>query len=1201
MRRPHRYPALAATLLLACAPPATVQHPEAPGPGVPAESAAPAAPATLCQYWGTYAFFYFAERETVAACLEAGKDPRARVDELGRTPLHNAARAWKESFMRDLLAVGVDVNARDWLGRTPLHDAADWVRPVEPDATDVVFTIPFSVDGGPAVAALLEHGADVGARDVRGNTPLHLTWRDLPPGHAYVWDPYEDIGAAPQLLAAGADPSARNDRGRIASPGDCRNWHQQIFARAAVPPSEHYRFFGYLPLSDPISATYAKCVTAGADLSARDGGGHTVLHHAAAFADTSAIALLLEAGAEAGARTRDGATPLHMAARAGNADIATRLLEWGANVNVGDNGGTTPLHFAVRNGSLATVHALLDAGADANALDAHGTALHAGRSAEDRVAIVDALLEAGVDVNLVGEEFATTLLMESVGVMWGDSSGQLALRFLRRGADPNARNSIGGTALHQATHKGPDVYRVLLDAGADPTAVDDWGRSPLHHVAGFGEQAVIPMLVEAGADLDLLDGNGRAPLHLAIEHFEENVAHVGELLEAGADPSLRTESGDTPLHLAVGSAPWPESGIGSVVEMLVAAGADVNARNARGETPVELAWLAGRSAVVDRLVALGAEWVEPVAEPAEFPGQPVRQGAAPVQPTRTGGLQALLCDLSAGDYANYGSPFKFPLESVAGCLAAGTSPDRPRRDGQPPLFWLPAGSIELLELLLDAGAEVGARDDAGFTPLHWVARAWRGGADYSVYSVAAARALVQAGADADARGPGGRSPLHMAAAARPRSPDAASTEMITLLVQAGAGVNARTDSGETPLHLAANSPAVALRLLELGADREARDDSGRVADPVSCENFGGAGYFALADRELAARCIGTLTRGGGDPLRDSGLHMAAGHARDPGVIHTLLQAGALLDGRDGEGYTPLHRAAATGEPAVIQALLEAGADANRRVETFGALNPWDPRDWTPLHLAAGNRDARAVALILEAGGDVHARVEGYETPLHIAAANENPEVASLLLKARGDVNAREAQGRTPLHVAALGNPNPAVSAVLIKAGADLEARAMHGGGHVLRGLTPMYLAAMGTSNPEVVSILAEAGAEVDAQRAELRPDHPFWASVSHSGLHRHGDLGHNSPLHLAALFNRTPGVLEALVRAGADLELRNRSGQTALHMAALHNPAVFPTLLALGADSGVVDDEGNTPMDHARFNKTLHGLPEVRRFLVGGG
>ena len=656
MRLRHRYPTLATTLLLACAAPTTVRSPEPAGPGAAAEPTDPTPAAPLedpCEYWGTYEFFYFAERETVPDCLAAGEDPHARVDELGRTPLHNAARAWKESFIRDLVAAGVDISSRDWLGRTPLHDAADWVRPVEPDASDVVWVVPFSVHGGPAVAALLEGGADVGARDVRGNTPLHLTWRDLRPDHSPGHDSFLDTGAAPQLLAAGADASARNDRGRPAAPGGCRNWHLQIFARMAVPPSAHYQFYGYRPPSDPISETYAKCVTAGADVTARDAGGNTVLHHAAAFADTSTIALLLEAGAAADARNHDGTTPRHVAAQIGNLAVASALQDRGADVNVADDGGTTPLHLAARSGNLATVNALLNAGADPNALDGGGTALHWPGSSRDRLAIVEAVLEAGMDVNLVGEESFTTLLAESFGGMAGDSQAQLALRFLRGGADPNARSLYGGTALHRAAGNGPDVHRVLLDAGADPTAVDDWGRSPLHSVAGYGKQGVIPMLVEAGADLDLQDRNGKAPLHLAIEHFEENAARVAELLEAGADPFLRTEDGDTPLHLAAGAARWPDTAIVSVVEMLVAAGADVNAPNERGETPVELAWLAGRPAVVDRLVALGAERVEPVAETAESPEEPVTQGAPPVGPAREGGLSALLCDLSAGDYANF--------------------------------------------------------------------------------------------------------------------------------------------------------------------------------------------------------------------------------------------------------------------------------------------------------------------------------------------------------------------------------------------------------------------------------------------------------------------------------------------------------------------------------------------------------------------
>ena len=151
----------------------------------------------------------------------------------------------------------------------------------------------------------------------------------------------------------------------------------------------------------------------------------------------------------------------------------------------------------------------------------------------------------------------------------------------------------------------------------------------------------------------------------------------------------------------------------------------------------------------------------------------------------------------------------------------------------------------------------------------------------------------------------------------------------------------------------------------------------------------------------------------------------------------------------------------------------------------------------------------------------------------------------------------------------------------------------------LRGMTPLYLAALGNGNPEVIAVLAEAGAKVDAEPAELPPGKP-WRVRTGDGLVRVIDPGHNSPLHFAAHFNKRPAVVEALVHAGADLELRNRVGQTALHTAALYNPAVFPALLALGADPAAVDVGGKTPMDYARLNKTLHGLPEVRRLLVGG-
>ncbi len=72
-------------------------------------------------------------------------------------------------------------------------------------------------------------------------------------------------------------------------------------------------------------------------------------------------------------------------------------------------------------------------------------------------------------------------------------------------------------------------------------------------------------------------------------------------------------------------------------------------------------------------------------------------------------------------------------------------------------------------------------------------------------------------------------------------------------------------------------------------------------------------------------------------------------------------------------------------------------------------------------------------------------------------------------------------------------------------------------------------------------------------------------------------------------------VVEALVRAGADLERTDGSGRTPLHAAALWHPAVFPLLARLGADPNARDADGRTPLDYALENRSLEGLAEVRR------
>ena len=117
-----------------------------------------------------------------------------------------------------------------------------------------------------------------------------------------------------------------------------------------------------------------------------------------------------------------------------------------------------------------------------------------------------------------------------------------------------------------------------------------------------------------------------------------------------------------------------------------------------------------------------------------------------------------------------------------------------------------------------------------------------------------------------------------------------------------------------------------------------------------------------------------------------------------------------VNARDEDGFTPLHRAAAfSTTPAIISALLDAGAEVNARTEN----------GWTPLHVAAAARTTPAfVTALLDAGAEVNARAEDGLTPLHGAAMiSTTPAIVTALLDAGADARAVAEDGKKPIDYA----------------------------------------------------------------------------------------------------------------------------------------------------------------------------------------
>ncbi len=109
------------------------------------------------------------------------------------------------------------------------------------------------------------------------------------------------------------------------------------------------------------------------------------------------------------------------------------------------------------------------------------------------------------------------------------------------GVDVDARDAHGWTALIlTAWRKAPDpeVVKRLLRAGADANASNRYGETALMWAAEWDVPEAVKLLLDAGARVDARDGEGRTALMWA--HSPEAVRL---LLDAGANPNLRDNYG----------------------------------------------------------------------------------------------------------------------------------------------------------------------------------------------------------------------------------------------------------------------------------------------------------------------------------------------------------------------------------------------------------------------------------------------------------------------------------------------------------------------------------------------------------------------------------------------------------------------------------------------------------------------------------
>ncbi len=530
---------------------------------------------------------------------------------------------------------------------------------------------------------------------------------------------------------------------------------------------------------------------------------------------------------------------------------------------------------------------------------------------------------------VVGAAFAAQAPPVLDAAMRGDVTG--VKEHVRSGGDVNAAQGDGFTALHWAAKLGnEEIARILIAAGADVKATTRIGNyQPLHVAAAAGQAEVARALLAGGAPTSVATATGAEPVHFAAAAGD--AATIRALLEAGADPGATEEQwGLTPLMfaavrdrteaipvlLAAGADPEATAQVLDVVER-----ARLDAEERR-EWQEELARQRGESGVLQAERPLTATGADPTAQKAAGTGGPAsepRPEPDPDEPkpltyaerVRThGGLTALLLAVREGRTATARALLDAGADVNRSAEGAGTSPL---------LMAVINGHFDLAMELLSRGADPTIADVQGATPLYgtintqWIPKARHPQpADYlrqRTTHLELMQALLDAGADVNAR------------------IDHSLWYTVYDVDQLGVDRSGATAFWRAAWSL--DIPAMKL-LVANGADPHLPTvkvpERNRLPNLLKEGDLDPSGLPPARDGDPAVYPIHAAAGVGYGLGLAANSHRHAPDAWLPAVKYLVEEVGADVTVRDHNGYTTIHHAASRGDTRMVQYLIDKGAD-----------------------------------------------------------------------------------------------------------------------------------------------------------------------------------------------------------------------------------------------------------------------------------
>ncbi|KAL7821824.1 ankyrin repeat-containing domain protein [Trichoderma gracile] len=500
--------------------------------------------------WGYNALHFAAHVHNVSAYNIADVLIKAGTDALGTDindwlPIHLASREGNIQLLELLLEHSPQtLEARTDDGSTVLRfglyraESVEWLlkHGANPDVRSFDGLTPLMAAASSGeentVRVLLDGGCDVNITDGNRQTALHLA--------AYRGN----VGVGRQLLEKHRGILHARDNINLSALHHAIRSRQQEFA--AMLLDEFYANEGNSDLDDLCAV--------------EDNNKETALISAIKTGQYDIARKLLYLGVDTEHRDSSGLTALlAIVERSDDNDLEMlRALLVHADVNAGGGSHPTALHNAARDGKQKVVEELIESGAQVNKQGGqYNTALCAAAVSgyHDIATYLLGLQSPKADPNLSAGDLANALCASLYSQTY-----ELVAPLLERGADINAKDSQGRSALHIAAQRGSwtCMEHLLTISGADTYAVDTQGRGLMHHAAMSGQEPFFVKLLSYFV-FDLKetniqtrpDNDGWVPLHWACRHSDNlKIVEVMGMI-SGVDFALSSNDGWTPENIAI--------------------------------------------------------------------------------------------------------------------------------------------------------------------------------------------------------------------------------------------------------------------------------------------------------------------------------------------------------------------------------------------------------------------------------------------------------------------------------------------------------------------------------------------------------------------------------------------------------------------------------------------------------------------------